>query len=70
MADINIVVIDETNVVVKVTESDVAMAITDEVINVATSDIPLPLNLYQKRIWVGENPPNNPQINDLWIQIN
>ena len=58
MADVNITVVNDEQVIVQV---------VNETINILVSDIPLPLEMYQKRIATGTTPPAHPEVNDLWL---
>lgn len=58
---VNVTIVDDNNITVAVTE--------EAGVNVSVADTPLPLDLYQKKITISATEPNNPVVDDLWLDI-
>lgn len=62
------IVEDNINIVVNESEQ-INVQVDDEIINVQVAELPVPMDLYQKKIYISATPPAFPDVNDLWIDI-
>lgn len=66
---ISLNIVDD-NVTIAIQESDqINLVVQDEVLNVQVAELPVPMDLYQKKIYISATPPAFPDVDDLWIDI-